>query len=322
MQLVHADGPVLEQILDASYSLWGEGLTRRGYGQYNAAQLRTAWGQRNLARLALVENGRLLASAKRYDLAARTGSRTIRVLGIGAVFTPPDLRGRGLARNLIDLMISDAARDGIHAALLFSEIGPAYYARLGFTEIPIETVTLDMAVSPVDVARGRREGAPAVPVRSGDDRDIEHIAGIARRVSDRFPFALDRSAEFIQFGVTRKRLLAGFTRGGSRRVEFLVVEEGGRPAAYVVTTASPFGRTLEECGDLDPSGARVGAILQSLRIASHDRAATLKAWLPPALLPPQLSILGREPARDVMMTRGIDPSPAAEDVLYWHGDLF
>ena len=241
------------------------------------------------------------------------GSRTIRVLGIGAVFTPPDLRGRGLATNLIDLMIADAARDGIHTALLFSEIGPDYYARLGFTEIPIETVTLEV--------KAGRDGAPAIPVRTGDDRDIEHIAGISRRVSDRFPFALERSAEFIQFGVTRKRLLAGFTRGGARRVEFLVVEEGGRPAAYVVTTVSPFGRTLEECGDLDPSGARVGAILQSLRIASHDQDATLKAWLPPALLPPQLSIVGREPARDVMMTRGIDPPPAA-DVLYWHGDLF
>jgi hypothetical protein len=59
-----------------------------------------------------------------------------------------------------------------------------------------------------------------------------------------------------------------------------------------------------------------------LRVASHDRAATLRAWLPPALLPPQLSIVGREPARDVMMTRGIDPPPRAEDVLYWHGDLF
>jgi predicted N-acetyltransferase YhbS len=321
MEVVRADGPVLEQILDASYSLWGEGLTRRGYGQYNAAQLRTAWGQSNLTRLALVENGRFLATAKRYDLAARMGSRRIRVLGIGAVFTPPDLRGRGLARNLIDLMIADAARDGIHTALLFSEIGPDYYARLGFTEIPIETVTLDVKAGPLDVARGRRERAPAIPVRSGDDRDIEHIAAISRRVSDRFPFTLERSAEFIRFGVTRKRLLAGFTRGGSRHVEFLVVEEGSRPAAYVVATVSPFGRTLEECGDLDPSGARVGAILQTLRIASHDRFATLKAWLPPALLPPQLSIVGREPARDVMMTRGID-APTVADVLYWHGDLF
>jgi predicted N-acetyltransferase YhbS len=321
MELVRADGPLLEQILDVSYSLWGEGLTRRGYGQYNVAQLRTAWGRRNLARLALVENGRLLATAKRYDLAVRMGSRTIPVLGIGAVFTPPELRGRGLARNLIDLMITEAAQDGVHAALLFSEIGPDYYARLGFTQIPIETMTLDVNTTSLDVARGRREGSPAVPVRSGDDRDVEHIAGISRRVSDRFPFALERGAEFIQFGLTRKRLLAGFTGGGARRVEFLVVEEGGRPAAYVVTTVSPLGRTLEECGDLDPSGARVGAILQSLRIASHDGAATLKAWLPPALVPPQLSIVGREPARDVMMTRGIDPPPAA-DVLYWHGDLF
>jgi predicted N-acetyltransferase YhbS len=163
MKLVRADGPVLEQILDVSFSLWGEGLTRRGYGQYNAAQLRTAWGERNLARLALVENGRLLATAKRYDLAARIGSRTIPVLGIGAVFTPPDLRGRGLARNLIDLMISEAAQDGIDAALLFSEIGPDYYARFGFTVVPIETVTLEV--------KADREGWPAGPGGSRPSRN-------------------------------------------------------------------------------------------------------------------------------------------------------
>jgi hypothetical protein len=107
-------------------------------------------------------------------------------------------------------------------------------------------------------------------------------------------------------------------------VEFLVVEEGGRPAAYILATASAQATTLEECGDLDPSGARVGALLQTLAIASHGsaRPLRLKAWLPSGFLPPQLSIVGRGPGSYVMMTRGIVPPPDAAGVIYWHGDLF
>ena len=87
--------------------------------------------------------------------------------------------------------------------------------------------------------------------------------------------------------------------------------------AYIVMTVTPRGRTLEECGDRDPSGARVGAMLQALRQwperagqaegRTPDEPVSLNAWVPPGFCPQQLSIVRRAPARDVMMTRGIDP---------------
>lgn len=258
MRLVPASGPILEQALDVSYPIWGEGLTRRDYGRYNAAQLRTDWGAMHLARVALVEDGRVLATAKRYDLAARLDGQRRPLLGIGAVFTPPDLRRRGFARRLIDMMIADAAAHGVTGALLFSEIGPEYYARLGFTVVPVDAVALEIRAA---------RGTPAVPIRSGDDRDIARIAEIATRMTEGFRFALERPAPFIQYGLTKKRLLAGLTSGAARQVEFFVVEEGSQPAAYIVMTVTPRGRTLEECGDRDPSGARVGAMLQALALA-------------------------------------------------------
>jgi predicted N-acetyltransferase YhbS len=313
MQLVSATGQILESALDESYPLWGEGLTRPDYGRYNAAQLRTDWGAGHLARVALVENGRLLATAKRYDLVARIDGHRRPLLGIGAVFTPPDLRGRGFARRLIDLMIADAAAQGVTGALLFSEIGPDYYARLGFSVAIVDSLWLD-------VRAGR--GTPAIPMRSGDDRDLARIAEISTRMTQDFRFALERPAPFIQYGLTKKRLLAGFTPGGARQVEFLVVEEGSQPAAYLVITISPRGRTLEECGDRDPSGARVGAMLQAYAARMPNGPMRVNAWLPPGFLPPQLSLAGQGPARDVMMTRGIDPPLAAGEAAFWHGDLF
>ena len=67
--------PYIDQILDDSWPQWGDGLSRRAYGQYNAAQMQTPWGRSHLARVAFVESGRLLASAKRYRFSVRLDGR-------------------------------------------------------------------------------------------------------------------------------------------------------------------------------------------------------------------------------------------------------
>src|SRR5450759_38448 len=122
--LVAADeGPIREQILDATYSIWHEGLSRRAYGRFYAAQLATSWGRSHLCRLALADDGEVLASAKQYLFDATLDGRPIRVAGVGAVFTPPAHRGRGAARDLIERLLERATAGGADLALLFSEIG-------------------------------------------------------------------------------------------------------------------------------------------------------------------------------------------------------
>ena len=64
MNVVVAEGPLLDQILGLTYEIWNEGLSERAYSQWNAAQLRTPWGRNHLQRFALVDDaGRLLATA-------------------------------------------------------------------------------------------------------------------------------------------------------------------------------------------------------------------------------------------------------------------
>ena len=46
--------------------------------------------------------------------------------------------------------------------------------------------------------------------------------------------------------------------------EFFVAEEGASAVAYVVLNVNANGWTLEEAGDRDPAGARLGAMLQVL----------------------------------------------------------
>ena len=72
MQLIHAEGAMLAQILDEPFPIWHEGLTRINYERWNVAQMRTPWGHDHLRRLALVDDaGRLLSSLKRYRFTVR-----------------------------------------------------------------------------------------------------------------------------------------------------------------------------------------------------------------------------------------------------------
>jgi predicted N-acetyltransferase YhbS len=325
VHLAPAEGILLEQILDATHPLWHEGLTRTAYGRYYAAQLATDWGRSHVRRMALVSYGDVQSSAKLYDLTAVADRRSIRVAGIGAVFTQPAHRGRGAARELLTRVLDRAAAEGADLALLFSEINPTYYARLGFQPVPAVDLRLRVAEDP-------RRGAPATMVRAGGDRDLAAVAAMDAARADPYRWHLARDIDLVRYGITKKRLLAGLGPAGARELHFYVAEEGASAAAYVVISAAGGAApewTIECCGDRDPAGARVGAILQVL-IARDPRAPRpqITGWLPAGFHPPQVEIIERTPPHDVMMIKALTPAgePAPElreeDVLYWKGDAF
>ena len=264
-QVVPAVGPVLEQVLDDTHPLWHDGLSREHYAKSWTAQLKTPWGRHHLDRLAMVDGPHVLSSAKRYDLSLRIDGRIRRVLGIGAVFTAPAHRGRGGARELLTRMLDTAVTEGQEFAMLFSEIAPAFYEQLDFVPVPLVESTLE-----VDQKRG---GAPAMLVRSGDDKDLPSIAEMSARRSKDARLAVDRSEDFIRFNVTRKRLHAGLAPAGRRNTEFLVAEEGHQAVAFLVSSVEDGRWMIEDAGDRDPSGARLGAMLQVMLALSRRTAA-------------------------------------------------
>jgi hypothetical protein len=147
--------------------------------------------------------------------------------------------------------------------------------------------------------------------------------------AEAFRFHLDRDVDFIQHVITRKRLRAGLGSPGLRQLQFFIAEEGITAAAYVVVSVEGTTWTLEECGDRDASGARVGALLQAL-IAREpaERRPTIRGWLPPGFLPPQLTVVSTTPSPDILMVRMLGSTSAASspldaaDVLYWRNDVF
>jgi hypothetical protein len=244
----------------------------------------------------------------------------VKALGIGALFTRPDMRRRGAAAELLRRLMAAAEADGASLALLFSEIGTSYYERFGFRTVPVTQAVLDLGGRPA-------AAPPAIPMRSGDSGDLVAIAEMNERQAAAFPFSLVRSPEYVGFAIAKKRLLAASGRPGHRELRFFVVEEGGRAAAYAVVLAVGDYWMVTECGDRDPAGARVGALIEAMLARPGSRTARILAWLPPGFLPPQLHVLWRERPAVAMMAaplRGLDPGalPRRDEVAWWHADAF
>jgi GNAT superfamily N-acetyltransferase len=319
MTIVPADGDILARILDGTFQIWNEGLSRTAYEQWNRAQRRTPWARQHLQRYASVDDrGRVLATAKLYRFDARVGDRDGWMCGIGAVFTPPDHRGHGHASALVTELVVRAQREGALLAGLFSEIGGGFYERLGFTGVPLDEVTITV---------DRKGGAPAMLVRAGDERDLETVAAMHAIRAATASFALRRDASLVHYALAKKRLLAGLGPPGLRQLEFFVAEEGASAVAYVVLNENANGWTLEEAGDRDPAGARLGAMLQVLvaREPSH-RTPLIRAWWPRSFaVPPQLQLTDRSVRKDLFMVKPLGDAvmpKTADDVFYWHADQF
>ena len=320
LRLESASDAALDQILRDTYPVWGGGLTFEAYGKFQAAERRTAWGQAHIERMALFDGPRLLTSAKRYDLSARIDGRIRRVLGLGALFTQKELRGRGAASTMVAHLVDAANTEGYEFVLLFSDIGPALYERLEFVPIPLDSTTLRVLT---------KNGAPAMLVRAGDDKDLAHVTDLSLTRASKARFALARSEDFIRHAISKRRLLAGLGPAGLRQVEFLVAEEGHQAVAYMLCSVHHGEWTIEEAGDRDPSGARLGAMLQVMLAREPSlEPPRISGYWPHDLRPPQLEVASLKPTSEVMMIRPLRdrtlpmPPICASDIAYWHGDLF
>jgi hypothetical protein len=320
--VVPADGATLQRVIATTPPAAGRGLSRAALVTYDAAQARTVWALRNRRRFALVAAGDVLASAERYDLAGSLDAQPVRICGIAAVTNRDvDEGDSGSVVALVEQLLDEATRSGVDLALLFRPANAPALAAGGFAVLPTMPVELTVAAS-------ARHGAPMVLVRGGEQRDLDAIAAMGRVRASRYRFHLDRDVDLIAHAITRTRLLAGLAPPGVRRLEFVIAEEGITAAAYLVMSVVDGVWTIEECGDRDVTGARVGALLQALiaREPAESRPV-IRGCLPPGFLPPQITIAAAPAAPPLVLARALSPRVqgvqwSSADVLYWLNDVF
>lgn len=321
MRVEVAEGELLERISAATFSHRNRGLTRPAAATLDAALRKTAWAADHHQRVALVDGPDVLACADRYAFTGTIDGRATSICGIGAIRPGPVHRHDRQARQLVDHLIDDARDSGAGAVLLCLMPHERAYVPEGFGELRTNDLELK-------VVESTRYGAPMTPLRVGEDRDLAAIVAMGDVRALPFAFHLRRSVDYVKYAITRARLRAGLAPSGDRQLRFVIAEEGVTAAAYIVMTVAGATWTIEECGDRDPSGARVGAILQAL-VAEEPSAPrpTIRAWLPPGFLPPQVTCVSTHPSAEVLALRVLTPAGAParlidEPPLYWRSDLF
>ncbi len=126
----------IHQTQQDSLALWGAGLTLPTRVERLSDLLQFAGPDRFRVSGLVDSRGFVPCSLKRHDLVLNVAGTLRNTLGIGAVFTAQAYRKNGLARQLIEAVLEEATQENYELAVLFSDIDPSYYAKLGFIEIP------------------------------------------------------------------------------------------------------------------------------------------------------------------------------------------
>ncbi len=148
-------------VLPETHALWGGQRDLATYANDFRAVADSTYGRRRRFTVGVRDGGSIASSCKLYDREFRWGERSLRATGIGAVFTPPALRGRGYASAMLGALLDQERAAGRDFVFLFSDIHPAFYERLGFTTLPSRILTLRAA---------SLDGTPAgaMPLEAGD----------------------------------------------------------------------------------------------------------------------------------------------------------
>ncbi|HTE06269.1 MAG TPA: GNAT family N-acetyltransferase [Planctomycetota bacterium] len=205
--------------------------------------------------------GRLLGGLNLLALGQWFGGRCVPMGGISAVGVPPEARGRGVARALMDAAVAELAASGVPLSTLYPA-STALYRRSGY-----ELAGSRFEVS-IDLPR-LRVHTPELRLRAAtpaDDAAIEEVA--ARHASLRNGQA--RRDPYLWGRVRSPR--AGSARG-------FVVEERGRLTGHVFVEQKALVRghydlNLTDVCALTPAAAR--AILSFL--AGHATMADHALW--------------------------------------------
>ena len=255
------------RVLPLTHALWGRGQTLEAYAARVNAMALTPYGKRFYGTAGLFgDDGEMLASCKRYEREVRLDSSTLRALGLGAIFTPPDRRGRGYASAMIALMLDHARTQGMALAYLFSGIHPQFYKTLGFQELPSRSFSL--RADSLETAR-----LHAQPVQPHDWSAIRVCFEQMERSRDcRF----GRSA--VVWSWVRAALSAEHQLPG--RVD-LILRDGRAAAAYVLGRREPAhdAYVVDEFGF---TGDRAASPIPALLRAAAGDLRRVVGWLPPS----------------------------------------
>ena len=280
------------EVLPLTASLWAGARDLETYKRQTTDLACSRYGRRNYRTIGLFDGAACVASCKRYLRTIEFERRRLRAVGFGAVFTAPELRGRGYATTLLAMLMDEARAGGVDVAYLFSDIQPAFYAPLGFKECPSHLFT-----TPSDSLCALRIRSHAIR-----ESDWPEIAKCCRNLQALERWRFHRSSANWDWIRMRLKQRAA---NGIVDVIALAATSKNKLLAYVLglRDARKDAFILEEFGWNDEGGG--GAIGPLLRNAAGD-LRRVTGWLPPSsALAPLKKLRVRQRKDALLMMAGL-----------------
>jgi len=114
------------------FDIWGKGLSLEEHVQSrlnSPSHRRATWFVGSLA-------GRVVTSLACYPVRFRVRDQELTGIAIGSLYTLAEFRGRSFAPRLLGWVENHARQTQAALSLLYSDIDPGYYERLGYTLCP------------------------------------------------------------------------------------------------------------------------------------------------------------------------------------------
>lgn len=241
------------QVLTQTHALWGGSQPLEAYIERTRHLLDTPWGKANYRFVVgLDARGNIVTACKRYHLALTVAGAPMATVGFGAVFTPEAHRGRGHAAELLRVVMAYERACGTRLALLYSDIGTAYYERLGFSPLAC------------DVAEAAAMPGP-VPFEPLGDRPVASLLTWHTPADPALSFA--PAPSYWAYKLERNR------------PELLIYAPNGVAQGFVAIQSGPKGLFIEEAGFAPASEGP--AFWRAVRALAASRGVSaVRGWLP------------------------------------------
>lgn len=255
------------EVLPYTAELWAGRRDFESYVSHTQEVARSGYGRRHYRTVGFYDGESLVASIKRYQRTIHFGAHRLQAVGIGAVFTPPEFRGRGYASAMIASILDNSRDEGFDLAYLFSDIRPEFYQDIGFVPLPSRAISLRADTLPKARVEVRT-------MEEGDWNGVKRCYDLGERA---------RAWGFVRTPLVWDWILLRMRQRSEHPVGVqtnLVVRRGRGIAAYAIGLRAPEydAYLLDEYGFADAQARElVGPLLRS---AAGD-LQRITGWLPP-----------------------------------------
>lgn len=257
-------------VLRQTHEIWSAGLSKGDYREYIWRQMHHPWGLRHHKFFVMKVKGEVVSSCKLYTVELSCRARRFKLAGLGAIYTGLAQRHRGYAYEMIEAVIDQCLADDYDGMLLYSDIDPVFYEKLGFIPFGAADFTFDLPW----------HGPQAEPVEAATNyferHHIKAMATIYAKWQSRQPLAFTRGESYFDYKFFKERFLADHSQLAWPKLQIRFANESGSDSAYALTeTGGSVLRILEVVGS--DSGRR--QVWSALFEETYDRQIQkVRAW--------------------------------------------